>query len=75
MSNLYIALRDNPGPCPGPDWQLFSCGPIHHFEIDRERYVITPIMRNGSRGAPLEFRELFEQFLMDTADPHARPLQ
>jgi hypothetical protein len=32
-------------------------------------------MNDGSRGPPFEFRELFEQFLLETADPHARPLQ
>ena len=48
---------------------------IRGFEIDRTRYVLTPIMRDGSRGPPVEFRELFEKFLLDTADPHARPLQ
>jgi hypothetical protein len=48
---------------------------IRGFEIDRTRYVLTPIMRDGSRGPPVELRALFEQFLLDTADPHARPLQ
>jgi hypothetical protein len=48
---------------------------IRDLEIDRKRYTITPIMNDGSRGPPCELRALFEQFLMDTADPHARPLQ
>jgi hypothetical protein len=48
---------------------------IRGFEIDRTRYVLTPIMRDGSRGPPVELRALFEQFLLETADPHARPLQ
>jgi hypothetical protein len=48
---------------------------IRDLEIDRKHYVITPIMNDGSRGPPFEFRELFEQFLLETADPHVRPLQ
>jgi hypothetical protein len=55
--------------------ELEALTSIHGFEIDRKRYVLTPIMRDGSRGPPVELRELFEQFLMETADPHARPLQ
>jgi hypothetical protein len=51
--------------------EAIICG----FEIDRKHHVLTPIMRDGSRGPPVEFRELFEKFLLDTADPHARPLQ
>jgi hypothetical protein len=77
MSDLYIALRDNAGPCPSPGWQrLAFCGStIRDFEIDRKSYVLTPIMCAGSRGPPVELRALFEQFLLETADPHARPLQ
>jgi len=55
--------------------ELEALTSIHGVEIDRTRYVLTPIMRDGSRGPPVEFRELFEKFLLDTADPHARPLQ
>ena len=42
---------------------------IRDLEIDRKHYVITPIMRDGSRGPPFEFRELFEQFLMEAGLP------
>ena len=55
--------------------ELEASTSIRGVEIDRTRYVLTPIMRDGSRGPPVELRELFEQFLMGTADPHARPLQ
>jgi hypothetical protein len=74
MSDFYIALKDNPGPCPGPDWQLLASW-VRDWEIDRTRYVITPIMSDGSKGPPLELRALFEQFLLETADPRTQPLQ
>src|SRR5262249_925907 len=35
---------------------------IRLWELDRARYVATPIMTDGSRGPPLELRGLFEQF-------------
>jgi len=47
-----------------PNWKALT-SIIRDFEIDRTRYVLTPV----------ELRALFEQFLLDTADPHARPLQ
>ena len=85
----FIALKDAPGPCPGPGWQLIASqgkrgvagekgerGPrgdaglsgatISGWKIDRARYVATPIMSDGSEGPPLELRELFEQFLLET---------
>jgi hypothetical protein len=84
----FIALKDAPGLCPGPGWQLLASqgkrgaagekgepGPrgdagasgatILGWKIDRERYVATPIMSDGSDGPPLELRGLFEQFLTD----------
>ena len=39
---------------------------ISGWKIDRARYVATPIMSDGSEGPPLELRELFEQFLLET---------
>jgi len=48
---------------------------IRAWEVDCVRYVATPVMSDGSRGPPLELHGLFEQFLLETADPHARPLQ
>ena len=88
----FVALKDAPGPCPGPGWQLIASqgkrgaagekgerglpGPrgdaglsgatISGWKIDRERYVATPIMSDGSEGPPLGLRELFEQFLLET---------
>ena len=41
---------------------------IHAWEIDRARYVATPIMSDGSSGPALELRALFEQFLLETSD-------
>jgi len=88
----FVALKDNPGPCPGDDWQLLcsrgsrghrgdsgsrgimglrgergeAAPMIRDWEIDRTRYVATPIMSDGSRGSSLELRALFEQFFMET---------
>ena len=51
------------GP-PGPRGDAGASGAtIVGWKIDRERYVATPIMSDGSEGPPLELRELFEQFL------------
>jgi hypothetical protein len=36
------------------------------WEIDRTRYVVTPIMSDGTLGSTLELRALFEQSLMET---------
>jgi hypothetical protein len=38
---------------------------IRGWKIERERYVATPIMNDGSDGPPLELRGLFEQFLSE----------
>jgi hypothetical protein len=84
----FIALKDAPGLCPGPGWQLLASqgkrglagekgerGPrgdagasgttIVGWKIDRERYVATPVMSDGSEGPPLELRGLFEQFFSE----------
>jgi hypothetical protein len=84
----FVALKDAPGPCPGPGWQLIASqgkrgaagekgerGPkgdagasgatIVSWKIDRERYVATPIMSDGSEGPLLELRGLFEQFFSE----------
>jgi len=87
----FIALKDAPGPCPGPGWQLIASqgkrgaagekrerglpGPrgergasaptIRDWQIDRERYVATPLMSDGRDGPPLELRGLFEQFFSE----------
>jgi hypothetical protein len=89
--NSYIAMVDDPGPCPGKGarWQLLAAagkdgatgprgergergliGPqgepaptITGWRVDRASYVAVPVLANGSAGAPLELRGLFEQFL------------
>src|SRR5215470_8758120 len=73
----FVALKDAPGSCPGPGWQLLASqgkrgaagekgerGPrgdagasgatIVGWKIERERYVATPIMSDGSKGPPLD---------------------
>ena len=84
----FIALKDAPGLCPGPGWQLIASqgkrgaagekgerGPrgdagasgatIVGWKIDRERYVATPVMSDGSEGPPLELSGLFERFFSE----------
>jgi hypothetical protein len=91
----FIALKDNPGPCPGEGWQLLTrqgqrgvAGPrgergepgargergvaavapkITGWKVDREKYIATPKMSDGSDGPALELRALFEQFQDETA--------
>src|SRR5262249_31287180 len=41
---------------------------IRSWEIDRARYVATPVMSDGSRGPPLELHGLFEQFLLEISN-------
>jgi hypothetical protein len=38
---------------------------IETWEVDRTRYVATPVMSDGSKGPPLELRVLFEQFTIE----------
>jgi hypothetical protein len=35
---------------------------IQSWQIDREHYVATPVMSDGSTGPPLPLRGLFEQY-------------
>jgi hypothetical protein len=83
---LFIARRDDPGPCPGDGWQLSArqgksglrgergekgergerAPRMNTWQIDRARYVATPVMTDGSTGPPLELRELFQQFQRET---------
>jgi hypothetical protein len=37
------------------------------WQIDRQRYLATPVMADGTQGPPLELRELFQQFQQETA--------
>lgn len=39
---------------------------LRAWEVDRARYVATPVMSDGSCGPPLDLRGLFEQFLLET---------
>jgi hypothetical protein len=39
---------------------------IRGWRIDRSAYVATPVLTDGTLGPPLELRELFEQFQMET---------
>jgi hypothetical protein len=39
---------------------------IVSWRIDRAKYTATPVLSDGSPGAPLELRGLFEQFVIDS---------
>ena len=39
---------------------------IINWTIDRKHYRAVPTMSDGKVGAPLELRELFEQFVVET---------
>ena len=53
------------GP-PGPRGDAGASGAtIRDWEIDRARYVATPVMTDGREGPPLELRGLFEQFFLE----------
>jgi hypothetical protein len=73
----FIARRNHPGPCPGPDWQLMARqgqrgvagerGPagrdaptITSWVVDREHFVVIPVMSDGRKGPALDLRALFE---------------
>jgi hypothetical protein len=38
---------------------------IRDWKLDRERYVASPVMSDGSEGPPLELLGLFQQFFAD----------
>jgi hypothetical protein len=83
----FCARVDNPGPCPGDNWQLIAAqgkkgapgrdgtdgkagrdaARITDWLVNRENYTVTPIMSDGSMGAVLELRELFQRFNEETA--------
>ena len=51
---------------PGPKGDAGASGAtIRDWKIERERYVATPVMSDGSDGPSLELRGLFEQFLAE----------
>jgi hypothetical protein len=84
---LFVARRDDPGPCPGDGWQLSAmrgkkgeagakgdpgvrgerAPRLTGWAIDRQRYVATPTMSDGTQGPALELRDLFKQFQEETA--------
>jgi hypothetical protein len=54
--------RGERGPQGNPG---LSGATIQVWKIDRERYVATPVMTDGSEGPSLELRGLFEQFWLE----------
>jgi hypothetical protein len=85
----FVALKDDPGQCPGDGWQLLASagkrgkdgvpgirgerglpgepGASHvGWRVDTRAYAAVPVMSDGSEGAPLVLRDLFEQFLTET---------
>jgi hypothetical protein len=51
---------------PGPKGDAGASGAtIRDWKLERERYVATPIMNDGSDGPPLELLGLFQQFFAD----------
>jgi hypothetical protein len=54
--------RGAQGPQGNPG---LSGATIRDWRLERERYVATPVMSDGSDGPPLELRGLFEQFLAE----------
>jgi hypothetical protein len=76
----FVARQDNPGPCPGPGWKSGPVGKrgekgehglrgergAVRYQIDRKAYAIIPVHDDGSAGAAIPIRELFEQFERET---------
>jgi len=54
--------RGAQGPQGNPG---LSGATIRGWQIDREKYVATPLMSDGRDGPPLELRGLFQQFFAD----------
>jgi hypothetical protein len=69
----FVARQDNPGPCPGPGWQMIAAqgkrgvagergkdAPrIVGWVVDRAAYTVAPRFSDNSLGPVLELRELF----------------
>ena len=55
LSRGLIGPRGEPAPT------------ITGWRIDREGYAAVPVLSNGTEGAPLELRSLFEQSLNEVA--------
>ena len=47
---------------PGP-----SGAKIHSWQLDRERYRVSPLMEDATVGPMLEMRPLFEQYQIETS--------
>jgi hypothetical protein len=68
-----VAAHGEPGDrgAPGLRGHRGDRGPsgakIHSWQIDRERYRASPLMEDGTVGAMLELRGLFEQFQIETS--------
>src|SRR5262249_25618407 len=61
-----LASQGKRGAARGPRGDAGASGAtIRAWKIERERYVATPIMSDGSEGPPLELHGLFEQFLSE----------
>jgi len=73
----FVARKNDPGPCPGDDWQLLArqgsrgiAGPkgdrgpsgrsITSWKVDRQHFLVIPIMSDGQEGPALDLRALFE---------------
>jgi integrin beta 3 len=82
-ASWFVAMKDNPGPCPGPGWQIGPSGKTGHrgergekgepgdsvisWRVDREHYLAVPVMASGADGPVLDLRILFEQFEAETS--------
>jgi len=87
--STFVACRDKPGACPGPDWQLLASrgdrgerggrGPrgmtggrgerapeIKGWLVDKKTFRASPILTDGTVGAALELKGLFQEFLDQT---------
>jgi hypothetical protein len=73
LSTAFLAKRGvagekGPQGERGPKGEQGEAGvSIVRWKLDRERYVATPVMSDGSNGPALELRGLFEQFLAEVA--------
>jgi hypothetical protein len=56
--------RGERGPKGDPG---LSGATIREWKVDRARYVVMPVMSDGSERPSLELRGLFEQFLHETS--------
>jgi|SRR5215467_8693169 len=80
----FVARKNDPGPCPGDDWQLVAkqgargiAGPpgergpsgrsIVSWKVDRQHFLVIPIMSDGKEGPVLELRALFGEDHSDAA--------